>query len=68
VSLAAKEKQIADAIERAARAERERDAARRTLSSIASVMQCEPEDDLDLVEAVRLLVSERDAARARLKA
>lgn len=30
-------------------------------------MQCEPDDDDDLVEAVRLLVSERNEARAEVK-
>jgi len=35
-----------------------------TLERIAAVMGCTPEDDDDLVEAVRFLVSERDAARA----
>jgi hypothetical protein len=34
------------------------------LDRIAAVMGCTPEDDEDLVEAVRLLVSERDEARA----
>jgi len=35
-----------------------------TLDRISAVMGCTPEDDEDLVEAVRLLVSERDEARA----
>ena len=30
-------------------------------------MQCEPDDDDDLTEAVRLLVSERNEARAEVK-
>jgi hypothetical protein len=35
-----------------------------TLDRIAAVMACTPEDDDDLVEAVRLLVAERDEAKA----
>ena len=37
------------------------------LHRIAVLMQCEPDDDDDLVEAVRLLVSERDEARAEVE-
>ena len=37
---------------------------RRVLGAIAGVMRCEPEDDDDLVEAVRRLAQERDEARA----
>lgn len=42
-----------------------------TMDRIAAAMGCAPADDDDLVEAVRLLVAERDeakAARARLRA
>lgn len=35
------------------------DAAERALAQIASAMACKPDDDADLVEAVRLLVHER---------
>jgi hypothetical protein len=35
-----------------------------TLDRIAAVMGCTPEDDDDLIEAVRLLVAERDEAKA----
>ena len=35
-----------------------------TLERIAAVMGCTPEDDDDLVEAVRFLVAERDEAKA----
>lgn len=58
----------------AARAEVERaqgaswvmpDALDRTLARIASAMGCDPDDDADLVEAVCLLVKERDAAVQR---
>ena len=38
--------------------------ARAALHRIAVLMQCEPDDDDDLVEAVRLLVSECDKLRA----
>ena len=38
------------------------------MSRIAAVMGCAPADDDDLVEAVRLLVAERDGARAELEA
>ena len=44
-------------------AERERDTLRALASRIAEAMGCEPESDDDLVEAVRLLVAERDALR-----
>ena len=40
------------------------DALTRLREGVAQAMGCEPEDDDDLVEAVRLLVSERDEARA----
>ena len=43
---------------------RQRSEARAALHRIAVLMQCEPDDDDDLVEAVRLLVSERDEQRA----
>jgi hypothetical protein len=43
---------------------RQRSEARAALHRIAVLMQCEPDDDDDLTEAVRLLVSERDKARA----
>lgn len=39
-----------------------------TLTRIAAAMGCAPADDDDLVEAVRLLVAERDGARAELEA
>lgn len=39
-----------------------------TLTRIAAAMGCAPADDDDLVEAVRLLVAERDEARAELEA
>ena len=39
-----------------------------TMDRIAAAMGCAPADDDDLVEAVRLLVSERDGARAELEA
>ena len=39
-----------------------------TMDRIAAVMGCAPADDDDLVEAVRLLVAERDAARAEADA
>ena len=39
---------------------------RRTLARVTEAMACEPDDDDDLVEAVRLLVRERDEARAEL--
>lgn len=39
-----------------------------TLERIAAVMGFTPEDDGDLVEATRLLVAERDAARAEAEA
>lgn len=35
---------------------------RSTLARIAEAMDCEPDDDDDLAEAVRLLVNERDEA------
>ena len=38
------------------------------MSRIAAAMGCVPADDDDLVEAVRLLVAERDGARAELEA
>jgi hypothetical protein len=38
------------------------------LTRIAAVMGCAPADDDDLVEAVRLLVADRDKARAALAA
>jgi hypothetical protein len=41
--------------------------ARRTLTRIADAMECEPTDDDDLVEAVRLLVVEVREARAHAK-
>lgn len=40
---------------------------RTALHRIAVLMQCEPDDDDDLTEAVRLLVSERNEARAEVK-
>lgn len=39
-----------------------------TMDRIAAAMGCAPADDDDLVEAVRLLVAERDGARAELEA
>ena len=39
----------------------------RALSQIAAVMNCDPNDSADLVEAARLLVRERDAARAEVE-
>jgi len=42
-------------------------AMRYVLSRIAEALGCEPESDDDLVEAVRLLVSERDEARAEVE-
>ena len=42
-------------------------AMRYVLSRIAEAMGCEPESDDDLVEAVRLLVSERDQAQAQAR-
>ena len=39
----------------------ERDEARDALYRVADRMRCQPDDDDDLVEAVRLLVQERDA-------
>jgi hypothetical protein len=42
-------------------------AMRHVLSRIAETMGCEPEDDDDLVEAVRLLVTERDQAKERAR-
>ena len=43
------------------------DAAERALAQIASAMACVPGDDADHVAAVRLLVRERDAARAEVE-
>lgn len=40
------------------------EAARATLRRIAEAMGCEPDDDDDLVEAVRMLVRERDSVLA----
>lgn len=45
---------------------RQRSEARAALHRIAVLMQCEPDDDDDLVEAVRMLVSERDDAMRAL--
>ena len=45
-------------------AQKDARSARSTLKRIAAAMSCDPDDDDDLVEAVRLLVEERDAARA----
>jgi alcohol dehydrogenase class IV len=39
-------------------------AMRYVLSRIAEALGCEPESDDDLVEAVRLLVAERDLAKS----
>ena len=36
-----------------------------TLAAIASAMDCTPDDHADLVEAVRILVRERDEAMAK---
>jgi len=64
----------AEAALAAARAELERargasdrmvDAFSSTLDRIASAMGCDPDPESDLVEAVRLLVQERDAAVQR---
>lgn len=44
--------------------EQKRTEARAALYRIAVLMQCEPDNDDDLAEAVRLLVSERDKLRA----
>ena len=46
-------------------ARRERDEARRTLTRIAHAMSCQPDDDSDLIEAVKENVRERDEARAQ---
>jgi|GEM_PF-4509402 len=66
----------AEAALAAARAELERargasdrmvDAFSSTLDRIASAMGCDPDPEADLVEAVRLLVHERDEARAEVE-
>lgn len=51
-----------DAEERAGKAERERDEARAALTRIAATIGCEPDDDDDLCEAVRIAEQERVAA------
>lgn len=50
------------AAERADTLERERDEALAALRRLAETMGCKPDDNDDLVEAVRLLVRERDEA------
>jgi len=56
---------LLDAVEECARLREQQHDTGHVFAAIAAAMSCEPDGDADLVEAVRLLVQERDAAIAR---